>query len=114
MKRTMLIMLFATVVTCLAGPRAHAQLWAGDPLNNDVCSAEMSGTQCLAAGYGGTGTSSGTTICRGDQLYPSTYCYTPTFDANGKRTTLCLRSYVTTGYCRCSSGSMSGSCTMLK
>jgi hypothetical protein len=114
MKRTMLVLFFAMVVTCLAAPRAHAQLWGGDPLNNQVCPADMSGSQCLAAGYGGTGSSggSGTTICRGTMGNPASYCFSPTYDANGNLSNKCARALVSSGYCRCTSGNMSGSCTM--
>lgn len=105
-----LLFVLASVTTC----ELHAQVFGGDPLNNLVCPADMSGAQCAEAGYGGTrsgGGSGGTTTCR-SYADPSTYCFTPTFDRYGHPTNRCDRGYVGTGYCICTSGKMSGSCSV--
>lgn len=108
MKRHLLLLGFLVV---LLAPSLHAQVVGSDPLNNTVCSAEISGSDCATGGYGSTGSSGGsyTTICRSG-ADASTYCFTPTFDRYGRPTQACYRGYVGTGYCNCYKGVMTGSC----
>jgi hypothetical protein len=94
----------------LVAPSLHAQVIGSDPSNNTICSADISGNDCMGSGSGGTSSGgSYTTICRASSD-PSTYCFTPTYDRYGRPTQLCTRGYVGTGYCSCYKGSMTGSC----
>jgi hypothetical protein len=59
MKRFLLVSVLLLLATAVLTPSAHAQI-SGDPANNVVCPADMTASQCYAAGYGGgTGGSGG-------------------------------------------------------
>jgi hypothetical protein len=117
MKRFLILGVLLVLIGVVHATPAHAQLVGGDPSNNVVCPADLDAAGCLAAGYGGQTSGSGgsgggySVRCRAQGGNPATYCYTPTFDRTGKPLSACNRGYVSTGYCVCSGGSMSGSCS---
>jgi hypothetical protein len=60
-----LIFIIALASAAFLTPRAHAQL-SGDPMNNIVCPADFSYSQCVAAGYttmSGSGSGSSSSSC---------------------------------------------------
>lgn len=114
MKRVLILSLVLLAAVLVYTPRAHAQLVGGDPLNNFVCPADMDATACAAAGYGGTGSGSGGTgglrvTCRSDGT-PETKCYGQSY-SEGRLQPVCYRQDVSTGWCVCVRGKLSGSCT---
>jgi hypothetical protein len=116
-KRSLLLgIALVFIVAFFAAPSAHAQLVGGDPNNNSVCPADLDLTGCQDAGFGGTssgGTAHGSTnCCRGTWGNPSTYCFSPTWNRPGQLQATCTRGLVSTGYCLCTNGNMTGSCSM--
>jgi hypothetical protein len=58
MKRTLFLSAFVFIAAIVFAPKAHALLY-GYPMNNSVCPADESYSQCIADGYTSAGGTAG-------------------------------------------------------